>query len=479
MCNMKTEFKHFQIAIKRLYQNILGFEEGTDIDATIEGIQKDIAFRGHTAWILIFSILIASIGLNVNSTAVIIGAMLISPLMGPILGIGLSIGTNDYDTLIRSLKNIGIAISISLITSTLYFMVTPLDIEQSELLARTKPTFLDVLIALLGGLAGIIAGSRKEKSNVIPGVAIATALMPPLCTAGYGLANLKFEYFFGAFYLFFINSVFISLSTFLIVRYLKFPVKEYVNSEKMKKYRTILIAFLILTVTPSVIIFFNVIQEARFNVIADNFIKQHASVEGSELISSKIEYSDTLSVVNLYYIGDEIDKNVVQNMDYKFKQLFDENKSVIPLTKVAKIKVHQGSNNDIDIESKMTEFKNDLRIKVIEDLYNRNEEVIRNKDQKITFLEQEVVRLSKKDTLPLTHLSKEIKYHFPDIGKFAYSKTVEVYTVNDTIYYDTVPVFLIEFTKQYKYSHRKQVISKAQNWLKVRFDNEKIKVVEY
>jgi uncharacterized hydrophobic protein (TIGR00271 family) len=204
------EFGHFWIALKRLYNHIFGFEEGTDILSTIEGIKRDIVFRGHTAWILIFSILIASIGLNVNSTAVIIGAMLISPLMGPILGVGLSIGIFDFNTFVKSLKNFGIAILISLITSTLYFIITPLDIEQSEILARTKPTLLDVLVALFGGFAGIIAGSRKEKSNVIPGVAIATALMPPLCTAGYGLANLKFDYFLGAFYLF-LSTLFLSV----------------------------------------------------------------------------------------------------------------------------------------------------------------------------------------------------------------------------------------------------------------------------
>ncbi|WP_346860462.1 DUF389 domain-containing protein [uncultured Draconibacterium sp.] len=215
--------RYLIVAIRRFLRSVLSINDGTDIPATIEGIKRDIGFRGPTAWILIFSIFIASIGLNINSTAVIIGAMLISPLMGPILGIGLSIGTNDFETLVRSLKNLGIAVSIALFTSTLYFIITPLTIEQSELLARTKPTILDVMVALFGGFAGILAGSRKEKTNVIPGVAIATALMPPLCTAGYGLATLKLSYFFGAFYLFFINSVFISLATFLVVRYLKFP----------------------------------------------------------------------------------------------------------------------------------------------------------------------------------------------------------------------------------------------------------------
>ena len=188
-------------------------EEGKEDEMeTIDYISKNVEFKGANLWILIFAILVASVGLNVNSTAVIIGAMLISPLMGPIMGVGLAAGINDFELLKKSLKNLGIAIAISIITSTIYFSFTPLNDAQSELLARTEPSIWDVLIALFGGLAGIVAGSRKEKSNAIPGVAIATALMPPLCTAGYGLATGNVYYFFGAFYLFFINSVFSSSS---------------------------------------------------------------------------------------------------------------------------------------------------------------------------------------------------------------------------------------------------------------------------
>ena len=170
-----------------------------DPESTIEGIKKDIEFRGFNLWILVFSIVIASIGLNVDSTAVVIGAMLISPLMGPIMGFGLGVGINDAGTVRKSLTNLGVAAGIAVLSSAIYFLISPIDEAGSELFARTNPTFLDVLVALFGGLTGILAGSRKEKSNVIPGVAIATALMPPLCTAGFGLANGEWEYFFGAF----------------------------------------------------------------------------------------------------------------------------------------------------------------------------------------------------------------------------------------------------------------------------------------
>ncbi|MCB0614144.1 MAG: DUF389 domain-containing protein, partial [Phaeodactylibacter sp.] len=177
---------------------------------TIEDIKKGVVFRGANLWILMFAIMVASVGLNVNSPAVIIGAMLISPLMGPIMGIGLGVGINDLELIVKAMRNLAIAVVISVLTSAAYFWISPLNDAQSELLARTSPTLWDVLIALFGGLAGIVAGSRKEKSNAIPGVAIATALMPPLCTAGFGLATAQWSYFFGAFYLFFINSVFIS-----------------------------------------------------------------------------------------------------------------------------------------------------------------------------------------------------------------------------------------------------------------------------
>lgn len=229
----------------RIMQLLLFFKERFDLHEgkedeleTIDYIRKNVEFKGANLWILIFAIFVASVGLNVNSTAVIIGAMLISPLMGPIMGIGLAAGINDFELLKKSMKNLGIAVVISILTSTIYFSFTPLNDAQSELLARTEPTIWDVLIALFGGLAGIVAGSRKEKSNAIPGVAIATALMPPLCTAGYGLATANLYYFFGAFYLFFINSVFISLSTYVIVRFMKFPKKEFLDRKREKTVKT-------------------------------------------------------------------------------------------------------------------------------------------------------------------------------------------------------------------------------------------------
>ncbi|MCY1722346.1 DUF389 domain-containing protein [Prolixibacteraceae bacterium Z1-6] len=475
----KANSRYLVVAIRRFLRSILSIHDGTDIPATIEGIKRDIGFRGPTAWILIFSIFIASIGLNINSTAVIIGAMLISPLMGPILGIGLSIGTNDFETLLRSLKNLGIAVSIALVTSTLYFLITPLTIEQSELLARTKPTILDVMVALFGGFAGIVAGSRKEKTSVIPGVAIATALMPPLCTAGYGLATLKLSYFFGAFYLFFINSVFISLATFLVVKYLKFPLVSFLNPVRAKRYRFVLIGFLIITIIPSAVIFYNVIQETRFTIASESFINDECVFDGSELISKKVTFSDTLSTIDLYYIGNDITddkKLVLQDRVAKYGLAGDKR---FPITKRTFVRVHQETDNSIDFERKMVDFNSDLRLKILEDIYTKNEQTIQDKELKIKLLEQEIMRLRVNDTIPFKQISQEIKFHFNEVEKYSFAKATQINTQNDSVRMDTIPVFLMNFNPEMLAEAKLEKRLKIEDWLKVRLNLNNLKVIEY
>jgi len=227
---MSTNFKTILSEVKFFLKDKFDLIDDKENDLiTINEIKKNVEFKGTNLWILIFAIIIASVGLNMNSAAIIIGAMLISPLMGPIIGIGLGAGINDFELIKKSLRNLALASSISILTSAIYFWITPLGEASSELLSRTKPTIWDVLIALAGGLAGVIATSRKEKTNAIPGVAIATALMPPLCTSGYGLATGNWAYFLGALYLYFSNCVIISLSTLFIVRLLKYPTAEYIN----------------------------------------------------------------------------------------------------------------------------------------------------------------------------------------------------------------------------------------------------------
>lgn len=253
----------------------------------IEEITRGVSFRGANLWVLIVAIFIASLGLNVNSTAVIIGAMLISPLMGPIIGMGLAVGINDLELLKRALKNFSFATLISVLTAMLYFLISPLEEAQSELLARTTPTIYDVLIAFFGGAVGIIAlSTRGRGGNVIPGVAIATALMPPLCTAGYGLATWQLSFFFGAFYLFFINTVFISLSTFVGVRLMGFRHHEFLSPERARRARHILTFIVVATILPALLMTINIIRTSIFENNLRRFIANELAQTGTQILSS-------------------------------------------------------------------------------------------------------------------------------------------------------------------------------------------------
>lgn len=266
--------------LSEITSGLIGFVKSTlslrhgkyNYQQIISNARENVVFEGYNVWILICSIVVASIGLDVNSPAVVVGAMLISPLMGPIRGIGFGIGMNDFPLLIKSFKNFAVMGGISLITSFVYFFISPLDsLQNGQLLGRTEPNFLDALIAFSGGLAGIIAAVNGKNDTVIPGVAIATALMPPLCTAGYGLANAEWGYFFGASYLFLLNSLFIALSTYVLLRYLRFPQREYISDriEKRVKFYTIII--LIIIVSPSGYLFYHMAKKSSFETNAGIF----------------------------------------------------------------------------------------------------------------------------------------------------------------------------------------------------------------
>ena len=290
------------------YRLNLDDDRASDLEI-ISNLKKGVEFKGTNLWTLIFAIFIASIGLDVNSTAVIIGAMLISPLMGPIMGIGLGAGIYDFALIKRAAKNLLIATTIALSTSTFYFFVSPLHQAQSELLARTSPTIWDVLIAFIGGAAGIVASSRKHYNNIIPGVAIATALMPPLCTAGFGLANLEWAYFFGAFYLYVINSVFISIATFLVVRFLKIHPASQIDamtSKKIKKWVGIL-AFL--TIAPSCYLAYHFVKNEFFIQHANRLISEELSQKGMLVLHKKINPKTNEILVTLLtnYRNDSIE----------------------------------------------------------------------------------------------------------------------------------------------------------------------------
>ena len=280
------------------------FPEKDCEDEVVAQISDGVDFHGATLWVLIFAIFIASLGLNVNSTAVIIGAMLISPLMGPIIGMGLAVGIADLKLFKRALTNYLIKTVISVVTATIYFTISPITEAQSELLARTSPTLYDVLIALFGGAAGILAISTKSKNNVIPGVAIATALMPPLCTAGYGFAMGNTSYFFGAFYLYFINTVFIAFTTCIGVRLLHFHRKKFVDREKMKRVNYYIISIVIITMLPASYMTWNIIKQSVTENNVEKFVRDELNNNGTYIIS--YEYDSKTKILNVVAIGKPI-----------------------------------------------------------------------------------------------------------------------------------------------------------------------------
>lgn len=445
----------------------LSIREGADIEGTVEGIRKDIDFKGPNVWILICSIFIASIGLNVNSAAAVIGAMLISPLMGPILGLGLAVGTNDWKMLTRSLKSLGVAVVVSLITSTLYFAITPMAEVQSEILARTKPTSLDVIIAFFGGIAGIVAGSRKEKSNVIPGVAIATALMPPLCTAGFGLATWNLSFFFGAMYLFLINTVFISLSTFLIVRYLGFPIVHFVDPKKERRFKRYIVGMVVLVIIPSTFITYNIITESAYRIREENFrksgelfIDEVMQMDSTDVVNVQYEYTDSLALLEVFVIG----KQISQEQKAEFSsRLADYD------LKKTRLRILQ-DGGDFDSETLLSK---------LEESYKDRDELVTSKDQIIRDQEQQIKELNnmldryEDRMIDMTDLSKEIKIQYPEVERSSYAVT---YEVSDSMKIDTIPTLLVRWKGK---TAPPKKAEQLQNWLKVRTKVDTIRVIQY
>lgn len=440
-------------AIKRFLREYLDLRKDKDNElATVDSIRKGVEFKGANLWILIFAIFMASLGLNVNSTAVIIGAMLISPLMGPIMGVGLSVGLNDFELMKRSLKSFLITTAFSVTTATLFFSLTPIAEAQSELLARTSPTIYDVFIALFGGLAGVVALSTKEKGNVIPGVAIATALMPPLCTAGYGLASGNLIYFLGAFYLYFINSVFISLATYIGVRVMNFQRKEFTDKKREKNVRKYIVLIVILTMCPAIYLTINIIRGTFYNSSANRFITEQLSFPNTQVLDKKVDYEHR--EIRVVLIGPQVPEAsiAIARENLKQYQLFE-----------TKLTVLQGMNNDaVDISS--------IRSLVVEDFYKNSEQRILEQQAKIRSLEQRIETYKTHDQLSRT-LVPELKVLYPSVTSLSITRSVEL-TV-DSLKADTVTLALLKFTKQPSVDEK----VKISNWLKARVGVKQLRLI--
>lgn len=452
----KTSISHFLRKVWVSVRKHTQIRQDTDYDATVDYISKSVEFSGVNVWILFFAIIIASVGLNVNSTAVIIGAMLISPLMGPITGLGLAVGTFDEDLLKQSLKNLAIMVGISLIASTLYFLISPISDARSELLARTQPTIFDVFIAFFGGLAGIVATSRKSQSiTIISGVAIATALMPPLCTAGFGIATGQIWYFLGAFYLFFINSFFIALATFIMVRFLHFPQKKYVNASRTKTVKRLISVFTLIVLIPSVFLAGDVVREAAFNTQSLKFVKdfqENENFQNVQVIASDREYHHRSQTVTMSLVGNPLSAKEISDLQASLQNAYG--------LKKAKLIIRQ-TGEAIDI-TKQNE--------IIEDILDKKDAALAKKDSTIADLRSKINKIQNAETLS-EQLSKEIYVQHPNVRKFAITDLVQYDT--KTLENNTIAVVYL----QWKDNNYKDEEAELLKWLKVRLGVEELKVI--
>lgn len=424
-------------------------------EATVESIRNGVEFRGTNLWVLIFATFIASLGLNVNSTAVIIGAMLISPLMGPIMGVGLSVGINDFELMKRSLKNYFIATVFSVTTATVYFAFTPLNEVQSELLARTSPTIYDVFIALVGGLAGIVALATKEKGNVIPGVAIATALMPPLCTAGFGLGTGNWLYFLGAFYLYFINSVFISLATFIGVRVMGFRRKEFVDKERQRLVSRYIIIIAVVTMCPAVYLTYGIVKETIYQSAANDFISAELQFPGSLVLSRDISYSDRQ--IRVVLLGKEVPDDKIEQARQRMEGYRLDNTTLT---------VVQGEGNNDLRQLTVSELKSS----VMEDFYRRSSQQLAAQERENDSLRQELMFYSGMHPVG-SHIGEELRALFPYVSSVYISRGLELDI--DSACVDTVTYAVVGCKRKVSRADRKKI----GDWLKVRVAADGFKLI--
>ncbi|EFR35153.1 TIGR00341 family protein [Porphyromonas asaccharolytica PR426713P-I] len=404
----------------RWLRRLLDFRDDKAGDvATIESLKGDVEFRGTKLWILICAILVASIGLNVNSTAVIIGAMLISPLMGPIIGFGLGFGIADLDLVRKSLRNLALTTLFSITTATIYFLLTPLDQPGSELLGRTEPSLYDVLIAFFGGAAGLIAGSSKSKGQVLPGVAIATALMPPLCTAGFGIATGNWAYFFGAIYLYIINSVFIAFATFVMVRIMRFPMKAVASGDMRKRSYRWITVIAVCTLIPSIYLSIRLVRDSYQEQRAKQFIADHFAPPAHQVIRQSFIRADgdKRPYIDVVLIGKPLSS-----------QTIDSIAALLPSYGLSNfdLQVHQGIDNEAP-----TDYEQ-LGGVLLRDLYERSERTASEQRAEIDSLRRTLLRYDYYKSL--THdVSDEAKAVFTDISKVRLMPSMEFIQGQDSV----------------------------------------------
>lgn len=424
--------------VNKLLNNFRLFEEKEQYDNVVDTIDKGVVFRGTNLWILVFAIVVCSLGLNVNSTAVIIGAMLISPLMGPIMGLGLGAAINDLPLIRKSYFNFFFAVGVSLAASTAYFLITPLNDAHSELLARTTPNFYDVLIAFFGGLAGILATSSKLKGNVIPGVAIATALMPPLCTAGYGLATLQMNFFLGALYLFFINSVFIAFATLLTVRYLNFPQINLLDKLAERRAKRIITSLIIFTMLPSLYFAWDLVIQDRFEKNAQIFIERECQFPNAYIIERSIDPKN--KEISLTLVGEPVSEEAIEVLRSRLSFYLN------PRTT---LNVRQGF-------AILKEKSEDSRLSQLS-------LTLLQKEKELEDLREELAQLQEDKEVGL-QIYRELAVYFPELKEVFLAPSMRVYRQDGES--DTRTIAVLSFNVPISAEKKEQV----RKWLRTRFN---------
>lgn len=421
--------------------DFINLHNGEELKAKVlDNVVANISFRGSNLWILACAIIIASIGLNVNSTAVIIGAMLISPLMGPIVGAGFALGTYDFPLLKKSAKNLLIATVVSLLVSSIYFYLSPFKDVQSELLARTSPNIYDVLIAFFGGLVGVIAITRVEKGNPIPGVAIATALMPPLCTAGYGLATFNFSFFAGAFYLYTINCFFICIATFFVVKYLKYPAIGFRTKRYAKQIRTGITVLILVMIIPSFYLAYRLWNEKKFTKTVEQFVNNEFTNNGDMVIYKKITYNTNPKKIVLALLNKKLSKDEIKALNRRLELMGIKNTTLT-----------------------FRQDENDVKSEILKEL-NQNQAVVSQKDLMINELKNQLDNYKFSDP----NIIKEMSILFPELRDVSIGK-IDRYPGTDSIKTQTIVIYK---------ATKKAETTKLRSWLQQRLSTAELVVLQ-
>lgn len=448
------EFKERLLGFKDYIKGIVTLNDHIDTANAAQLIRSNIDIKGPNAYILAFAIVIASVGLNINSIPVIIGAMLVSPLMGPIIGIGYGIGINDIPFLKKAFRNLVVMVVISILASSLFFLISPLELENpTELLARTNPTIYDVLIALFGGLAGIVEISRKDKGTVLSGVAIATALMPPLCTAGFGIASGNFMYFLGALYLFFINSIFIATASFIVVKYLHFPATTFTDPAKKKRVSRLVWAIVIIVILPSIYSAIVMIRENNFDQTAKAFMRKNNEMAKSYIYDHNIDHRSKPYKLELFIAGEALSENEITNL-YKSAKDFGLSEDQLIITQKATVD-QAGMGEKIAIQS----------------IYERSDREIRQREETIQKMEKQLMEYESRQ-LPYEQITKELLAQRPNISDISITRGSSINP--ESMKQEEVIFVILKSTSPISQEDMKTLTG----WLSVRLNFKNIKLIQ-